>query len=59
MDIKIGDIVIWYESGHSARKQGQVIQISIIPASEDLMACVLCEKDSCLYNIPVKNLRKV
>ena len=59
MDIKVGDIVMWYETGHTARKQGQVIQISVLPPNATLTAGIWCDKDSCLYNVPVKNLKKV
>lgn len=53
MDIKIGDIVFWYENGHTARKEGQVISISIE------FADVYCSKDMKVYTVEISSLTKV
>lgn len=53
MDIKVGDIVMWYESGHSARKQGQVIGIN------EPNAAVFCDKESKTYTVKISSLKKV
>lgn len=53
MDIKVGDIVCWYETGHTARKQGQVIALNTESA------LVFCDKDSKTYTVKLSNLKKV
>ena len=53
MDIKVGDVVMWYETGHTARKQGQVISINGDNAS------VFCDKDSKTYIVKMSKLKKV
>ena len=53
MDIKVGDIVIWYETGQTARKQGQVIAINGDTAT------VFCDKESRSYFVKVNRLKKV
>lgn len=51
--IKVGDIVCWYENGHTAKKKGQVITISGEKAS------VLCDKEGKIYSVDIKDLKKV
>ena len=53
MDIKIGDIVCWFESGHTAMKKGQVLIIN------GDVAQIFCDKDMKTYNIKINSLRKV
>ena len=53
MDIKVGDIVCWFESGQTAMKRGQVLTIN------GDMAQVFCDKDMKTYNVKVTSLRKV
>lgn len=53
MNIKIGDMVFWYESGHSVRKEGQVISISLE------MADVYCPKDMKVYTVEIISLTRM
>lgn len=53
MDIKIGDIVVWFETGQIGIKKGQVIGISGDVAS------VFCDKESKTYKVKVEKLKKV
>lgn len=52
-DIKIGDIVMWYETQHSARKTGQVYGIN------GDMADIYCSAESAVYKKPLSELKKV
>lgn len=51
--IQVGDLVIWYESGNTGRKTGQVISIS------GDYATVFCTKDNKAYVVAISKLRKV
>lgn len=53
MEIKVGDIVCWFESGHTAIKKGQVLLI------DGDMAQVFCDKDMKTYNVKIDSLKKV
>lgn len=53
MDIKVGDIVCWFESGQTAMKKGQVLTIT------NNMAQVFCDKDRKTYSVNVNSLKKV
>ena len=52
-EIKVGDMVMWYESPHSAKKVGQVFGI------DGDMANVFCQKDSAVYLKPLNQLKKI
>ena len=51
-DIKIGDIVIWYET-QKEKKQGEVYGI------EGDMANIFCISESAVYKKPLNKLKKV
>ena len=53
MNIKVGDIVCWFESGQTAMKKGQVLLI------DGDMAQVFCDKDRKTYIVNVNSLKKV
>lgn len=52
-NIKVGDMVMWYEDRHSARKTGEVYGI------EGNMANIFCKEDSAVYLKPLSRLQKI
>ena len=52
-EIKVGDMVMWYEDPHSAKKVGQVFGI------DGDMANIFCQKDSAVYFKPLNQLKKI
>ena len=52
-DIKVGDMVMWYEGEHPTKKIGQVFGI------EGDMANIYCEKDMSVYLKPLNRLKKI
>lgn len=53
MDIKAGDMVVWFETGQTGIKEGQVIYIT------GDVATVFCTKESKTYKVKVEKLKKV
>lgn len=51
--VNVGDLVCWYESGSTARKNGQVMAIRYDYAD------VFCPKDNKTYSVLVSKLVKV
>lgn len=53
MEIKVGDIVFWYESGNTGKKQGQVLDI------KNGIASVYCDAELKNYFVEVSRLRAI
>ena len=52
-NIQVGDVVMWYENTHSAKRTGQVFEIVGDEAS------IMCYQDSSVYVKPLNQLKKI